>query len=128
MLRLAVQSVAYASLAQKTARQDISIIAISYYQSSLLMVNQALRDHETSISEVTMTVVILLGLYEVSTYVSIDKNISLTCLKLINTKSVKTAAFDHSQGLGALADLRGSLLLEGNGSSLLPLICCQMVS
>jgi hypothetical protein len=73
MLRHAVQSVAYASLAQKTARQDISTIAISYYRSSLLMVNQALSDHETSISEVTMTAVILLGLYEASTHVSIDK-------------------------------------------------------
>jgi hypothetical protein len=53
---------------------------------------------------------------------------SLTCSKLINATSIENAAFEHSRGLGALADLRGSLLLEGNGSSLLPLICCQMVS
>lgn len=66
MLRSAVHGAAYANFAQKTGRKDVAIMAMSFYRSSLSIMNQALTDAETSITEATMTTVVLLSLYEVS--------------------------------------------------------------
>jgi hypothetical protein len=53
-------------MAQKTERQDLALNAMSFYQKSLQMVNNTLSDAKSATSDLTMTTVILLGIYEVS--------------------------------------------------------------
>jgi hypothetical protein len=76
------------------------------------MINKVLSDRLIATSDVTMTAVLLLGLYE--------------CIN--STNAADMDYFHHSEGLGALADLRGSLLTEGSGLDLLQIVCCQIVS
>jgi hypothetical protein len=112
VLQPALFAAAYANIAQKTESPDFSIKAISYYNVSLEMINKVLSDRLIATSDVAMTAVLLLGLYE--------------CIN--STNAADMDYFHHSEGLGALADLRGSLLTEGSGLDLLQIVCCQMVS
>jgi hypothetical protein len=104
VLQPALFAVAYANIAQKTDSPYFLMKAISYYHVSLEMINKALSDRIIATSDITMTAVLLLGLYECinSTFIGSDMEL-----------------FHHSEGLGALADLRGSLLMEGSGLDLL---------
>lgn len=111
ILQSALSAVAYANLAQKTQRLDLSIKAISYYHISLERVNSALLDSLVATSDITMASVLLLGIYE-----------SINCTFPSSIKYIH-----HSQGLKALAGLRGSLMMKGSGRDMLETICCQMV-
>jgi hypothetical protein len=53
-------------MAHKTARKDLEFKATSFYRTSLETVHNTLSDPRMATSDVTMTAVILLGLYEVS--------------------------------------------------------------
>lgn len=66
LLRIAVFATAYANLAQKTERPDITIKALSYYRRALQIVNTVLSENLETTSDSTMTAVMLLGLYEVN--------------------------------------------------------------
>ena len=60
-------AVAYANIAQRTARKDLELKATSLYRTSLETVKNNLSDPQLATSDVNMTAVILLGIYEVST-------------------------------------------------------------
>ncbi len=65
-LRQAVLAAAYANIAQKTRRKDLQLGATSFYQDSLRRVKHNISNPHVATSDVNMTAVILLGLYEVS--------------------------------------------------------------
>ncbi|KUJ09759.1 uncharacterized protein LY89DRAFT_740831 [Mollisia scopiformis] len=109
LLHHAVCTAAYANLAQKTERPDLAIMAMSHYRESLEVVKQTLVFPGTAFDDSTMTGVILLGIYE-----------------CINSTLVE-GSYHHISGLETLADLRGSLLMQGYGPSLLQTVCCQML-
>ncbi|KAF8853862.1 hypothetical protein BDZ45DRAFT_62941 [Acephala macrosclerotiorum] len=109
LLHHAVCTTAYANLAQKTERTDLAIMAMSHYRESLDIVKRTLLSPRTAVDDYTMTGVMLLGIYE-----------------CINSTLVEGPQYHHSSGLETLADLRGSLLMQGYGPSLLQIVCCQM--
>jgi hypothetical protein len=45
----------------------------------------------------------------------------------MNNKTYFDFSFQHTKGLGVLADMRGSMLLRGKGPTLLQIACCQVV-
>jgi hypothetical protein len=57
---------AYANIAQKNRRRDLELEATSFYHDSLQKVKHNISDPQIATSDVNMTAVILLGLYEVS--------------------------------------------------------------
>ncbi|KAE9365196.1 hypothetical protein N431DRAFT_96771 [Stipitochalara longipes BDJ] len=105
----AVLAAAYANIAQKTARKDLELKATLFYRASLETVKNNLSYPERATSDINMTAVILLGLYE-----------------CINNTTFFDFSFQHTKGLGVLADLRGSLLHQGKGPTLLQFACCQV--
>ncbi|CZR63740.1 uncharacterized protein PAC_13637 [Phialocephala subalpina] len=109
LLHHAVCTTAYANLAQKTERPDLAIMAMSHYRESLDIVKRTLLSPRIAVDDCTMTGVMLLGIYE-----------------CINSTLVEVPQYLHSSGLETLADLRGSLLMQGYGPSLLQIVCCQM--
>jgi hypothetical protein len=66
-LQGAVLAAAYANIAQRTARKDLELKATSFYHDSLETVKNNLSNPQMATSDINMTAVILLGLYEVST-------------------------------------------------------------
>jgi hypothetical protein len=62
----AVCATAFANLARKSERPDISIRAMSHYRSSLDIVKSSLHDKLAATSDAVMTAVMLMFLYEVS--------------------------------------------------------------
>lgn len=65
-LNNAVCAAAYANMAQKMDNTALALESVSFYRKSLETVNNSLSDPKTATSDVTMTAVILLGIYEVS--------------------------------------------------------------
>ena len=65
-LRQAVLAAAYANIAQKTRRKDLEFEATSFYHDSLQKVKHNISNPRLATSDINMTAVILLGLYEVS--------------------------------------------------------------
>ncbi len=63
----AVLAAAYANIAQKTVRKDLELQATLFYRNSLRIVKNSLSSAPRATSDINMTAVILLGLYEVST-------------------------------------------------------------
>jgi len=64
-LHNAVCATAYANVAQKTRRHELSIKSMLYYRNSIGMLRATLSDNLSASSEATIAAVILLGLYEV---------------------------------------------------------------
>jgi hypothetical protein len=93
------------------------------------MVKNNLSNPQVATSDINMTAVILLGLYEVSTSLLDRRGRKLTIqpLQCINNTTFFDFSFQHIKGLSVLADLRGSLLLHGKGPTLLQIACCQVV-
>jgi hypothetical protein len=54
--------------------------------------------------------------------------VHINLAKNISSDVFEYAWEHHLQGLGALVDLRSERLMEGCGSDLLEIFCCQMVS
>lgn len=67
ILRHAVLAAAYANIAQRTTRKDLELKAASFYHTSLERVKNNLSDTQLATSDVNMTAVVLLGIYEVCT-------------------------------------------------------------
>lgn len=66
LIHHAVCTAAYANLARKSERPDISIRAMSHYCSSLDIVKSSLHDKLAATSDAMITAVMLMFLYEVS--------------------------------------------------------------
>jgi len=67
-LQYAVLAVAYANIGQRTARKDLELKATLFYRASLETVKNNISNPRLATSDINMTAVILLGLYEVSTF------------------------------------------------------------
>jgi len=65
-LQNAVLAAAYANLGQRTARKDLELRATLFYRASLETVKNNISNPQVATSDINMTAVILLGLYEVS--------------------------------------------------------------
>jgi hypothetical protein len=81
-LQDAVLAAAYANIAQRTARRDLELKAASLYHASLETVKNNLSSPQLATSDINMTAVILLGLYEVS-------------LPTTATSEAKSSRFNH---------------------------------
>jgi len=128
----AVYAAAYANIAQKRDSLELHYEAIGYYSKALRLVNASLAQPSLASRDVTMTAVVLLGIYEVCIIQIMRSRIcSLTNRLKCITGSLNTFAKDlslcHIHGLGALASLRGVLFTTGLDLSLLEIACCQMV-
>ena len=66
LLTVAVLAASYANIAQKLDRHDITIKAMSNYRKALRQVSTVLSEKRESTSDMTMTSIMLLGLYEVN--------------------------------------------------------------
>lgn len=66
-LGASVLAASYANLGKRIERKDLALKASHFYQSSLEAITAAISSPQLATSDMTMTAIILLGVYEVST-------------------------------------------------------------